>query len=108
MLIALRENNFSRRASFVALQSVVHCSAYDLSLLSVDELWVLREQVGALLTGRISGELQLLKQRLEQLKSQDHDKARTNANLESPESRKRRPYPPVLPKYQNPCDWSEI
>jgi hypothetical protein len=40
----------------------------------------LREQVGALLTERISGELQLLKQRLEQLKSQGHDKARTNAN----------------------------
>ena len=114
MLIALRENNslveqalLPSSPSFPA-QLTKKKSSCDLSLLSVDELWVLREQVGALLTGRISGELQLLKQRLEQLKSQDHDKARTNANLESPESRKRRPYPPVLPKYQNPCDLSEI
>jgi DNA-binding protein H-NS len=114
MLVALRENNslveealLPSSPTFPA-QSRKKISSWDLSSLSVDELWGLREQVGALLTGRISGELKLLKQRLEQLKSQDHGKACTNGNSESPESRKRRSYPPVLPKYQNPCDLSEI
>jgi DNA-binding protein H-NS len=68
----------------------------------------LREQVDALLSARISGELKVLKNRLEQLKAEDHGKARSNGNSESPNSRKRRPYPPVLPKYQNPRDLSEI
>lgn len=114
MLVALREKNplaedalLPSSPAFTA-QSSKKISSWNLSSLSVDELWVLREQVGALLTGRISGELKVLKQRLEQLKSEEHGKARTNGNSENPESRTRRPYPPVLPKYQNPRDLSEI
>jgi len=80
----------------------------DLSALSVDELWRLRDEVGALLAGRISGELDALKKRLEQLKAQDQGNPLIYRKAAKPVSRTRRPYPPVLPKYQNPSEPSEI
>ncbi|MGZ5876170.1 MAG: H-NS histone family protein [Bradyrhizobium sp.] len=114
MLVALCEKNPLVEEALLpsnpafTVGSTKKLSSWDLSSLSVDELWVLREQVGALLTGRISGELRVLKKRLERLKAEEHGKAPSSGKSGSPSSRKRRPYPPVLPKFQNPCDLSEI
>src|ERR1700693_4309076 len=102
MLVAMREKNplvdealLPSSPTFTA-RSTKKISSWDLSSLSVDELWVLREEVGASLTGRMSAELRVLKKRLAQLKAEEHGKASSNGKSESPSSRKRRPYPPVL------------
>jgi DNA-binding protein H-NS len=62
--------------------------------MSVDELWSLRAKTGQMLTARIKVEKRQLEERLTELGrrfSRTADKAR-----------QRRPYPKVLPKYQNP------
>jgi DNA-binding protein H-NS len=66
----------------------------DFRAMSLDELWVLHEKIGSLLTTKIEAEKRELEQRLDTLKRKfGHS---TN------EDRHRRPYPKVLPKFQNP------
>jgi DNA-binding protein H-NS len=79
----------------------------NLSSLSVDELWRLREEVGVLLAAKISDELEALGKRLEQLRAKDHSNARIYRKAAKPVSRTRRPYPTVMPKYQNSSESSE-
>src|SRR5262249_39069278 len=62
---------------------------------SVDDLWVLREEVAAILERKLSIE----RERLE-------DHSRTISAL-SHVDRRRRPYPKVLPKYLNPKNPNE-
>jgi DNA-binding protein H-NS len=80
-----------------------------LSSMSIDELWTLHEEVGALLTERITAEKRDLEERLAKLdRGLISDRTNSPANLQSTERRKaRRKYPPVLPKFQNPSDPSE-
>jgi DNA-binding protein H-NS len=62
--------------------------------MSVDELWSLRAKTGQILTARIKVEKRQLEEKLAEL-----------GRMLSPtadETRERRPYPKVLPKYQNP------
>jgi DNA-binding protein H-NS len=72
----------------------------ELGVMSVDELWTLREKVGEILSRRIAVELTDLKKRLALLiQGLPPDIERKG----SKEARsRRRPYPTVLPKYQNP------
>jgi DNA-binding protein H-NS len=66
----------------------------DFRAMSLDELWVLHEKIGSLLTTKIEAEKRELEQRLDTLKRKfGHS---TNGD------RHRRPYPKVLPKFQNP------
>jgi DNA-binding protein H-NS len=77
---------------------------FDLSSLSIDELWALHEEVGARLSEKIIAEKRGLEERLSKLKAG----ARVNRRGSVKERRpKRRQYPPVLPKYQNPHNLSE-
>jgi DNA-binding protein H-NS len=62
----------------------------ELKQMPIDELWALHEEVRAVLTARIAAEKRVLEERLDQLDNQ------TNA------SQRRRPYPPVKPKFRNP------
>jgi DNA-binding protein H-NS len=71
----------------------------NLKSMSVDELWELHESVTAVLTGKIANERARLEDRLRRLGSS----AAGNGEL----TRKRRPYPKVLPKYRNPENRSE-
>ena len=82
---------------------------FDLKSLSIDELWALHEQVGALLSERITAEKRGLEERLAKLNGSMAGKATmTHAVLKIGARRAvRRKYPPVLPKYQNPGDPSE-
>jgi DNA-binding protein H-NS len=71
----------------------------DLKLMSVDELWALREEIAAALTRRIFTEKRQLEQRLQKLLPSDlPNKNRLHV---------RRPYPQVLPKYRNPAKPAE-
>ena len=72
--------------------------ASHLSKKSLDELWVLHEQITALLSSKILKEKAQLEKRLSELRLQ------TVATFDAPA---KRPYPPVLPKFRNPDQPSE-
>jgi DNA-binding protein H-NS len=67
----------------------------DLKSMSADELWSLRELVDSVLARKISDEKGRLDYRLRQLGGNAADNHKN-------ESRARRPYPQVFPKYRNP------
>lgn len=64
-----------------------------LRLMSVDELWVLHEQVSEVLARRLVDEKVALEKRLRQLKP---------ASATGVFQRAKRPYPQVFPKFRNP------
>src|SRR5258708_24058278 len=68
--------------------------------LSIDELWMLHEAIGATLAEKIATEKKVLEERLSLL-SKTHVEQTVSA------SGHRRPYPPVLPKFRNPDEPSE-
>ena len=63
--------------------------------LTIDELWALHEEISEVLAARLAAEKRLLEERLDQLNTQ--------ANT----SQRRRPYPPVRPKFRNPDNPAE-
>jgi DNA-binding protein H-NS len=93
----------------------VKLGKFNLSSLSVDELWRLHEEVGAVLSERITAEKRELEKRLAKLnRGSISDKisipgkaTAKRAILQSDARRPRRKYPPVLPKFQNPADPAE-
>jgi DNA-binding protein H-NS len=83
---------------------------FNLPSLSIDELWALHEEIGAMLSKRITAEKRELETRLARLnRSSISDGAIIKrAARQSGERRPaRRKYPPVLPKFENPSDPSE-
>jgi DNA-binding protein H-NS len=70
----------------------------DLGSMSADELWSLHEKISSILAEKISAEKVRLEERLRKIGS-----ANDAVNVH----RQRRPYPKVLPKYQNPKNRSE-
>lgn len=66
--------------------------------LSLDELWTLHQQVAASLTQRILVQKARLEERLYKIEQ---------AGEATRFDRKRRPYPPVRPKYRNPKNPAE-
>jgi DNA-binding protein H-NS len=76
----------------------VGLSIEELKSLSSDELWDLYEQVASRLVHRIAAEKTKLEERLRKI-----ERTSSGVALE----RVRRPYPPVLPKYQNPKNPAE-
>ena len=83
---------------------------FNLTSLSVDELWALHEEVGTMLSEKITAEKRTLEERLAKLNSglMSGQATINRAALQGSERRvARRKYPPVLPKYQNPDDPSE-
>lgn len=66
----------------------------------IDDLWALHEEITTLLAAKLTREKRELERRLAQLHS----------NGSSPDGRSktaRRPYPKVIPKYQNPAEPTE-
>jgi DNA-binding protein H-NS len=70
----------------------------DLSSMAIDDLWELHEQVVAKLARELAIEKARLEERLHKLGS---------ASNVINSDRQRRPYPKVLPKYQNPKNPAE-
>ena len=65
-----------------------------LESMSVDELWELHQELSSVLAKRIKNKIQQLESLSESLERAP--------DLQSSEAPKRRPYPKVLPKFQNP------
>lgn len=77
--------------------NVANCS---FQTMHIDELWALHEEIGKLLTVKLTRGKQEVERRLAQL--------RANGNAEPDGSKAaRRPYPKVAPKYQNPAKPAE-
>ena len=77
----------------------------DLDAMSVDEMWNLHEQIGQILSVRLTSEKRELEKRLAHLR-REHEM--NPASLEvSSTPRERRKYPRVYPKFQNPEEPSE-
>jgi DNA-binding protein H-NS len=72
----------------------------DFNSMSIDELWVLHEEISALLAAKIVAEKAVLDRRLLQLKQ----KMETDRVGSAPQ---RRGYPVVQPKFRNPEQPSE-
>lgn len=70
--------------------------------MSADELWALHEVVARLLTEKITAEKRELEERLRVLSGGAQVGAKTLSD-----SRQRRPYPRVFPKFRNPQQPSE-
>ena len=84
-------------------------SKFNLPSFSIDELWALHEEVGALLSKKITQEKRELEERLAKLnRSLASDKTAISPGSQIGGRRPiRRKYPPVLPKFQNPSDPTE-
>jgi DNA-binding protein H-NS len=68
--------------------------------MSTDELWAVHEELAEALAARLASEKAALEVRLDQLE-------RRSGTSQAKLNGKRRPYPPVVPKYRNPGDASE-
>jgi DNA-binding protein H-NS len=75
----------------------------DLTELPLDELWVLHEQICDVLSTRINAEKRELEKRLAQLNRQQDERKSTASVAKTTETRTRKKYPRVLPKYKNPA-----
>jgi DNA-binding protein H-NS len=72
--------------------------------MSIDELWDLHEELAKALAARITSEKAVLEDRLKQLTQTASGVHQTKSSVPAGT---RRPYPTVVPKYQNPEDTSE-
>jgi DNA-binding protein H-NS len=72
--------------------------------MSVDEMWRLHEQIGQVLSVRLTSEKRELEKRLAQLRRESEVHSASTA-FDVP--RERRKYPRVYPKYRNPDEPSE-
>ena len=77
----------------------------DFDAMSVDEMWKLHEQIGQLLSIRLTSEKRELEKRLAHLRREHEINPAPTEALAVP--RERRKYPRVYPKYQNPDEPSE-
>jgi DNA-binding protein H-NS len=72
----------------------------NLHAMSVDEMWELHEQIGRVLSARLTSEKRELEKRLEQLRRENEMHVASTEALGT--RRERRKYPRVYPKYRNP------
>lgn len=79
-------------------------SALDIRAMSIDELWELHEELGRLLSIRLSAEKRQLEKKLAQLRRDNPVREGSSLGEGAGE---RRNYPRVVPKYQNPNEPSE-
>jgi DNA-binding protein H-NS len=85
-------------------------SKFNLSSLSIDELWIFHEEISTILSNKIAAEKRELEARLARLNgSLIFDKAKVKSAPPQSDERRaaRRKYPPVLPKFQNPSNPAE-
>lgn len=76
----------------------------DLEAMPLDEMWALHEEIGQVLSVRLTSEKRELEKRLAQLRGEKE------AKLVEPSEgapRERRKYPRVYPKYRNPNEPSQ-
>jgi len=74
----------------------------ELEIMSLDDLWVLHEEISGILSARIKAEKQELEKRLAVLNGEARGPRDPNSFERVPDDKPRRRYPRVLPKYRNP------
>jgi DNA-binding protein H-NS len=81
----------------------------NLASMSVDEMWQLHEEIGRVLSLRLTSEKRELEKRLAQLRRETETHQLDSEDTHSLKSvpRARRKYPRVFPKYRNPNEPSE-
>jgi DNA-binding protein H-NS len=83
----------------------------NLDAMSVDEMWQLHEKIAEILSIRLTAEKRELEKRLAKLRrdnrSQPAEQLKEADREEPHPARRRRKYPKVFPKYQNPSEPSE-
>jgi DNA-binding protein H-NS len=77
--------------------------------MSIDEMWLLHEEIGRLLSVRLSSEKRELEKRLAQLRRERDGRSLDGIDARPAKDmpRARRKYPQVFPKYRNPTEPSE-
>jgi len=81
----------------------------NLDAMSVDEMWLLHEEIGQILSVRLTSEKRELEKRLAQLRREKEMRQSEPADNQASQGavRERRKYPRVFPKYRNPNEPSE-
>jgi DNA-binding protein H-NS len=81
----------------------------DLAAMSVDEMWQLHEEIGKVLSVRLTSEKRELEKRLAQLRRERESRqlGGEEDHAGQLQHRERRKYPRVFPKYRNPDEPSE-
>jgi len=74
----------------------------ELESMSLDDLWLLHEEIAGILSVRIKAEKHELEKRLAVLSGGLRGTGTPNSPEASPAGKPRRKYPRVLPKYRNP------
>jgi DNA-binding protein H-NS len=75
---------------------------FDLESKSVDDLWLLHEEISSILSARIKAEKHELEKRLAVLNRGRDIVAQSGDSASFQNGKARRKYPRVLPKYRNP------
>ncbi|GAC1413040.1 MAG: H-NS histone family protein [Burkholderiaceae bacterium] len=78
----------------------------DLDSMSIDEMWELHEEIGRVLSVRLTSEKRELEKRLSQLRREKEMKV-GSPDPDTGNGTPRRKYPRVFPKYRNPAVPSE-
>lgn len=79
-----------------------------LDSMSIDDMWRLHEEIGRILSVRLTAEKRQLEKRLAQLRVEKETPRSVPVGKQSKElPPERRKYPKVFPKYRNPDDPSE-
>lgn len=78
-------------------------------VMSIDEMWLLHEEISRVLSVRLSSEKRELEKRLAQLRHEREGRSQNGTDTRSVKDmpRARRKYPRVFPKYRNPTEPSE-
>jgi len=79
----------------------------NLDAMSVDEMWLLHEEISRVLSVRLTSEKRELEKRLAQLRREKETRQPNTADEAKGVPRVRRKYPRVFPKYRNPMELSE-
>lgn len=80
----------------------------NLDAMSVDEMWLLHEEISRVLSVRLSSEKRELEKRLAQLRREREGRSLDRTDAPAKDTpRARRKYPRVFPKYRNPEEPSE-
>jgi DNA-binding protein H-NS len=92
----------------VLMTKNLNLGSTSLDAMSIDEMWNLHEEIGRILSARLTSEKRELEKRLAQLRIEKEMPRPVSMSRQSKEGRReRRKYPRVFPKYQNPDDPSE-
>jgi DNA-binding protein H-NS len=78
----------------------------NLDAMSVDEMWQLHDEIGRILSARLTSEKRELDKRLALLRGENELHQQEPPSNDAP--RVRRKYPRVFPKYRNPKQPSEL